>query len=534
MIRALLAPLTALTALTLLIPVSAEAVDPQYQNNMRIARRYVAQGHHDLAVNIYRRVLQQHPKDMPAVLGLSESLVATDRLAEADSLLGVAAERIGPKPDLYRARVQLRRAQQRPDDALDDLLTVLDGGDELASWAFRELKDLTGEDGLDPDRARKEAENRHKQNPEAVRFAVLAALAQSFAGEDEKALRYMLRVDRKQKLAGKSVLRYAEELQGMGNEPAALEGLIAAVDEAEKPAQRSRILFKVAEIQQRQGKFEDALASLDTVVREREGTSAGGRALLESALIHQRHLHDPQRALAVYEKIKDDPVLGHHRADMLLQMADCHVRLGNFSAAAATYHEVLPDALDPEQAESALLKLAEVEFFRGNPDTALILYQDMAEQNARSLFADDAAGRYIILNRYQSLGGGEVLRLFGRLEWARHVGDSLAVAQAAAELKQNHPQSELYAEALLALADMDLAGGNDRAALGRLETLVAEFPRDRRAPKALMRQGEILTRLDRGPEALMRYERVLTDYSDSIEAGEARRRVGGLRRALKS
>ena len=46
--------------------------------------------------------------------------------------------------------------------------------------------------------------------------------------------------------------------------------------------------------------------------------------------------------------------LGHHQPDMLLQMADCYVRLDRLEEAERTYHEVLPEALDPEQAETAL------------------------------------------------------------------------------------------------------------------------------------------------------------------------------------
>jgi TolA-binding protein len=121
------------------------------------------------------------------------------------------------------------------------------------------------------------------------------------------------------------------------------------------------------------------------------------------------------------------------------------------------------------------------------------------------------------------------------MEWARLLGDSVTVDTSAHELMRMHPEGELSAVALLALAEVASVGGNYTGAMGYLETLVTDHPADRRAAEALMRQGSILqTRLGRPQEALMRYETVLTDYPQSVQAGDARRFVEGLRRELKS
>jgi tetratricopeptide (TPR) repeat protein len=290
----------------------------------------------------------------------------------------------------------------------------------------------------------------------------------------------------------------------------------------------------VAEIQERQEKYADALATLGRIAEEREGTAAAANALLESAQIQQEHLDDPKGALAVYERIENDPVLGHHRPQMLLQMADCYVRLGDFENASRKYREVIPEAMDPEHAELASLELAEVEFFRGDPDSALVLYQDMAEGHPRSLYTDQAADRYITLNRYHQ-SDPEGVVLWGKLEWARHVADSTAVETSAQALLRDRPTGELAVDALLALAESAEAGGNLQGALGYLGRLVEENPEARKAPEALMRMGHILAeRLGRPQEALQRYESVLTDYPTSVQAGDARRLVEALRSDLKS
>jgi tetratricopeptide (TPR) repeat protein len=319
----------------------------------------------------------------------------------------------------------------------------------------------------------------------------------------------------------------------LGREDLGLEALKAAADHTPKPARRTPILFQIADIQERQERYADALATLERIAGDGEGKSSSANALLRSAEIRQQRLNDPQGALAVYEAIQDDPVLGHHRPTMLVQMADCYVRLGEFEKASRTYSKATLEAFDPQDAELSSLKLADIEFYRGNPESALSLYQSMAETNPRSLLADQAADRYILLNKYQGLG--TVMKDAGTLSWARDIQDSMQVETTAAAVLAGDPPSEIGAMAFLALSEAAERGGNYPQALSRLETLVQRYPADRKAPEALMRQGRILSEhLDRPEEALMRYETVLTDYPASVQAGDARRLVETLRRAIKS
>jgi tetratricopeptide (TPR) repeat protein len=510
------------------------AVDARYQNQMRAATRYMVRGQHDMAVKILEAVIKRYPEDLRASMTYADALLQLERFEETEAFLEEALGRVNEKADLYRMRVRLRRAQDRPPEAFEDVLTVMDLNADRASWAYRETQELLRE-GLDPEKARERVLEQRELEPEEVTLAILNAAIIVYEGEDEAALRYMIAVDRDLELDGSGIRRFASEMQSMGREDLALEGLLAAVERVEKAVERSTVFFQIADIQERQGKYRDALASLRVISEERKGTTASGRAMLKSAEIHQKYLDDPQGALMVYEQVRDDPILGHHRPEMLLAMADCYVRLGRFAEAAGAYGEVRPEALDPEQAELAALKLADVEFYRGDPEKALELYQDMAETHPRSLFADDAAGRYILLNKHAAVGGGVALETLGRMEWARMMGDSMIVDSTATALIENYELSELAAEALLALAEVAEAGGNPQKAIAELERLVAQHPQDRRAPEALMRQGRMLeTRLGRRQEALMRYEAVLTDYPQSVQKGDARRHVERLRRELKS
>lgn len=511
----------------------ALARDPDYDNRMRMAMRYLSQGIPDAAAQVLEQILERHPDDPRAGAAYVDVLIKMDRLADAETFLAGVLPKAKQPAELYQARVKLRRAEKRPLDAFSDVLLVLGLDPERGSWAFRETQDLL-DSGADASHLRRAAEAAAKDRPDEVAFAVLNAVIVAHQEKLEDGLRLMIRFDDRHGGDGSAILRFADEMELMGKETATLEATLAALPRVKGTVRRTELMNRVADIQERQGKFPDALATLGHIAEERKGTAAAANAMLKSAEISQEHLDDPKGALALYEQIQDDPVLGHHRPQMLLQMADCYVRLGEFEKASKKYREVIPEALDPEHAELASLELAEVEFYRGDPDSALVLYQDMAEGHPRSLYTDQAADRYITLNRYHQ-SDPEGVVLWGKLEWARHVADSTAVDQSAHALLADRPTGELAVNALLALAESAEAGGNLEGALGYLGRLVKENPGARKAPKALMRMGHILAdELGRPQEALLRYESVLTDYPTSVQAGDARRLVEALRSDLKS
>jgi tetratricopeptide (TPR) repeat protein len=513
----------------------AEATDAAYQNHMRNARLLLSRGDAPRALEVYERVLAEHPLDSPASVGKADALITMGRLDEAEIFLTDAIARIDQDADLYRIRVKLRRAQKDGDGAFSDVLRVVIADEERAVWALVEARDLLG-DGLPPADARRLTLAARAENPTVLTFTLMAGVLAMLDGAPGDGLALVVETENAQGLKGSLLTRYAEELDRLGYETEALTALETAAARTDHPAHRSQVLFQVAEIQEQLKRYPDALATLARIVEERRGTATAGKALLASAAIHQKYLDEPEQALAVYLQIENDPVLGHRRPDLLLQMGDCYLRLGRFDEAADAYTRVLPDAIEPEQAETASFQLAETAFFRGLADSAMVLYQDMAETYPRSLRADDAAGRYILLNKYATVGAGVAVQVLGRMEWGRMAADSAVVDSTARILIDNYGQGELGAEAWTARAEIARRAGAAARALEYLEHVSTDFAADARlAPIALMEQGDILLQdLDRPQEALLRYESILTDYPNCLQAGDARRLVEALRRDLKS
>jgi tetratricopeptide (TPR) repeat protein len=522
-------------AVLTLIAAPARAVDPEYQNFMRIVSRYMAQAQYEAASGLLEQVLAKHPLDVTASITYVEALLHQHRLDEAETFLTGALERISDKADLYRMRAKLRRAQQRPEDAFADVLRAVEANPERGPWAYRETVELLGA-GLDPARARKAVEAA-RGSSDAPHFVLLTAVVAVHEGKRDEALKLVTQYDAQTKAQGEALRRFADEMALLQKRDLSRKALAIAVERAPSPERRTDHLFRSAELADQDAKYQEALSDLARIALEREGKAAAANARLRSAEIRDTRLHDPAGAIVLYEAILNDPALGHRRPTLLVQMADCYVRLSRFDEAARAYAEAGPEAFDPEDAELSALRLADLEFFRGAPDSALKLYQQMAEANPRSRFTDQAAGRYILVNKYLSLRMAKALVVtWGRMEWGRMAQDSTVVAKAATELLDRDAQGELAAEALLALSEVAEAGGNLEAARARLEELTRSYAWDkRRAPEALLRLGVLLAdKMKRPEEALPRFETLLTDYPVSVQAVEARRRVETLRRDLRS
>lgn len=526
------APVLAVVLLVL-VPALAHAADAEYLNQMRSARRYLGNGQPEAAERIFQQVLKRHPSDLEASIGYTDALLGQKKLDEAEAFLADALGRPDAPPELLRARVRLRRAQDRLPEAYADALQVLERSPDLEMWAVRETQDLL-QAGLDPRTAVRAAQEALDRHPDQIPLLVARAVLEPLRNHPEEGQKLVIRAEEEHALGGSALLRYADHLQALGLDAPCLTALLAAVERTDKAPRRSEILFRVAEMQERTGDVRGALASLERISTERPGTGTGGRALLESARLYQEYLDDPAGALRVYERLKDDPMIGHHRPDMLLMMADCYVRLDRLPEAAAVYRLVPAEAFDPEDAEEAAFMTAEVEFFRGEADSARALYQTMAEAYPRSLRADDAAGRYVLLNKYQALGGGEAVAILGRLDWARHVKNGAAVDSTAQLLIDRYPGGELAAEAYLARAEIAESRGDHAAALAHLDAIVSGMPTERRRAEALSRQAAILLAMGRTADALGKLETLLADHPGSILAGDARRQVEALRREIKS
>lgn len=512
------------------------AADGTYNQLLRSAARQAAQGQHAAALDTYRRLLTSYPDDPTATRGCADVLVALQRREEAETLLKKYLDRKGHDEGIRRSLAEVHRADGRYDLYLDDVLAVLSswrgepGQLPPLTWALQAFEELAGEPAT---AARVEPEIRklvagRKDRPE---FRILLSDALLRNGNGDAALAEVAEADRASGSKGRLLAQYAEELYGSGRHALAEAALEGSAGLAEGAAEKSRAWSRMAEIAGESGHAESAARAWRAVADLNPGSVVRVEALLALAELQRSRLEDCAGALASYEAVIGDRLLGKQQGLVYLRMAECHLRMSRPAEAAKALDRLKDADADPEtKAEGAFLA-AEMKFYAGEFSAAQPLYQGLAENFTRTRKTNDAVGRYLQIVRAQDQNDVAALKAYARMEQFSRLEDTTAVLQAARELADGFPGSDLAAEGLVREAELIRGPRRAEEAIALCEKAAAGHPKARVAPYALALVGDICLRdLQDSRRALAAYEKLLDLYPDNLLAGEARRTVERLRR----
>ncbi|GEM_PF-1136389 len=209
-----------------------------------------------------------------------------------------------------------------------------------------------------------------------------------------------------------------------------------------------------------------------------------------------------------------------HLAQLALRQ-DAFEQAGKYLQQAMGYDTLVPDAV-----EQARLWRAEMEFFRGNWDSARALYAAVAIQTG-SPVANDALQRLLL---FESVGDSALLYRFAQAERAffqRRFARAQAEYRAVAE-REGVPE-QVRELALLRAAEAAYAQGAWEQVQQFLTRLLSEGDDVLYGDRALLLLGDVLERQQRYAEAVSVYQRFLVRYPGSIYEREVARRMQRLR-----
>ena len=191
--------------------------------------------------------------------------------------------------------------------------------------------------------------------------------------------------------------------------------------------------------------YERSLAAADRAVTAYP-TSTGTRALKATVL---QATHDFTGALALARQVvAEDP----SNVDALAVVGDAQLELGRLTDAATTYERIA--AIQTGPALDA--RLARLAWLTGDPDRALRLAQTARDSAAESTSSDPS---------FYEAQLGETARLTGKVSEARAAFNAALAMRSSNQL------------ALLGAARLDAFGGDETAAIARLQTAAAIAPR---------------------------------------------------------
>ena len=218
------------------------------------------------------------------------------------------------------------------------------------------------------------------------------------------------------------------------------------------------------------------------------------------------------------------------RYDVALITGQIQVARGDTAEATKQFLLVagMPDAL-PDQADEALFRLAELDFFAGRFGQATTRLEALSS-NLKADFANDALQLQSVLQGNVN-NDAEALKGYARgLYLARQRKNMEAIAVLNDVLAKS-PTSDIADDALLEIAHLQASAGFTMQAVASYERLLTEYQNNSIVLDRA--QFELAETYQRGmhdaPKAIAAYEKLLTDFPNSIYADQARKRVRQLR-----
>ncbi len=384
------------------------------------------------------------------------------------------------------------------------------------------------------ERIRPELERALQQYPRDLLLRRLLVWFFQEIGQSRTALEHVRRLDELQGNTGMEVLQFAEAARQNGDLSLALDVYAELLDRRPVREIRLKALYgylQTAEAILRQGgrsiPWQQVRREYDELVRQADTLAMGAEALYSLGRFLQDVAHDEKAAEETFQRLVRQFPQTRWAMLSLVELGRLALRRGELSQAEQCLQRAAgADSLAPEAVQWARFWQAELEFFRGNLDSARAGYAAVALQTA-SPAANDALQRLVLLEnvahteQLHRFAAAELLFLQGRWEQAQR--EYLRIAEQAGD-------DEVLVElSLLRAAEAALAHEDLTTAQQLLTRLLAEHEDILYGDRALLLLGETLERQGRRAEALAVYQQFFLRFPNSIYQEEVRRRIQRLR-----
>lgn len=271
---------------------------------------------------------------------------------------------------------------------------------------------------------------------------------------------------------------------------------------------------------------DQAVGLYQAIIAEYPGSDAAIQAEFRVGMVRFERLFDLDGALAAFESLRANPRGGLVSGEALLMSADVNIARNDL-ASARTVLSLHPPAAPPDFHDRRQFRLAQIDAYEARIDSALSRLKPLTSTVDRDL-ANDALSLHVFLS--ENKGTPELLGTYLHAELLsrqRKSAESLAQYR---ELIRTESQAPLIDDAMMRIADLQVALGRPLEALGTLRTIDTAMTTSKLRDRALFRVAEITELIVRDRiNALRAYEDFLRQYPYSLFTEEARKRVRALR-----
>jgi TolA-binding protein len=402
--------------------------------------------------------------------------------------------------------------------------------------------------------------------PEALRSALMVAKTTADRHDDNVALHMLLAwlyqeakeydnafdvyktIDALQNAQGREILNFAERVMKERAFQAAAKAFKDYIDSYPAQAAIPQAKFGYARVLEDLGTQPDstdtpafsathssswlteAVQSYTTLSQQYPLSPYARLALYRIALVKFNMYFDIDGALLALDEIRRRYTDSRTHPDIAITTGDIFVARGDLDQALASYRLFLGSAVGSDKRDKNLasFKCTQIEYYRGEFDSALAHLGPLAEETASDISNDAITLQTFI--QYHRKSQEDALKTYARAELLsrqRKYTEAIALLN---DILKRFPSSLLLDDALIFIGDLYRSAGQYQPALTAYQRLVDEYPESMYSDRAMFNAAELYqTRLSAKEKAVTLYESFLERFPNSLLVAEARKRIRILR-----
>lgn len=269
-----------------------------------------------------------------------------------------------------------------------------------------------------------------------------------------------------------------------------IERYYRVLKEAPNPNVNSDCLYRIAQLQLKRKKYDEAKATLETLLRTYQNSNA---------------------ALS---------------ANLLLGDIEFFAR--NFDKAALLYKDLIlkSNMRADDRVETAKLRLADIQLYQLNIDSAYSIYSFIS-QNTLSSVANDAINRQMLITSNKKNTTG--LKLYLNADFERISSNPQKALELYSNLFKQYEEDDLGEFILLEICKIYIAQDDSLNAISKLNDFLLKFPASNFVDDAQFYLAGVYENTGNKAEAIENYTKLLRNYPNSIYCESSRLKIRKLR-----
>ncbi len=275
--------------------------------------------------------------------------------------------------------------------------------------------------------------------------------------------------------------------------------------------------------------YQKIITMYRSVAEEYPNTEIALQSKYRTAIIFSQNLADYDVALQIIDSLLLLPKAKQIFSSLLSTKSEIYLMKGNINEAEKTFSQLLQiPSLGNQERNEARLQLAQIQYYKGNFDSASVLLQTLV-QDLRSDEANDALQLQSFIEQYKTSSRQE-LQVYAKAELCIKQKKYTEAVGMLDEIEKEFPNSVLLEFVFLKKGEIFSLLRQYQNAITHYQKLLEVYPKGIVCEQALFRIGKIYqNNIKNTAKSIEVYEQFLSQYPQSILTDEVRKQVRILR-----